>query len=451
MQVYDDIIDAPDPDNLMTLPPPSQIWKTPPSPAVLYKAAARFYGLWIDLLNGDFGYEKERDIVKYRCYRCSLDHECSRGVALQRLLMIVGCMYGYFAHQLVTYPHITDAVEKADAWDFGVPGCSAHTFGILKELRGSTGLEWSKPLLENFVGVLQSARILYLARRQDIETDMHNDDFERILADSTLGVFHTFERVVTPEGNSRYGMEAAMLARRIMGYSLHLQCSVFRWPTRPWSETHSRGPFSLLRLPELQLLASQDPRMQQRYGPKQVEKNFELQLALLMQSFGFYVIRTRVGERTVDLICISGDPTASYTLMVEAKTSKAPYAMPTKDERALIEYVATVQESLTTSPKLGMVLVVGSAATRGLAVKLRRIENATGVAARFCTAQELATLRESILGPLSPNLIRRELLTAPHVVSESCMNSIIEEVNMRASAQEALVKTFLGSGTPYPS
>src|SRR6202041_1722740 len=114
-----------------------------------------------------------------------------------------------------------------------------------------------------------------------------------------------------------------------MGYSLHLQCSVFRWPTRPWSETHSRGPFSLLRLPELQLLASQDPRMQQRYGPKQVEKNFELQLALLMQSFGFYVIRTRVGERTVDLICISGDPTASYTLMVEAKTSKAPYAMPT--------------------------------------------------------------------------------------------------------------------------
>jgi hypothetical protein len=186
--------------------------------------------------------------------------------------------------------------------------------------------------------------------------------------------------------------------------------------------------------------------MQQLYGPKIVEKAFEAQLALLMQSLGFYVIKTRTGERTVDLVCISGDPTAPFTMMLEAKTTKAAYTLPTKDERALIEYVSTVQESLTTSPKLGLVLIVGSAASKTLGSRLRRVETTSGVAVRFCRAQELASLRESILGPLPLVLLKKELLSAPNIVPASFVKDIVHNLNERYAAQEALVRTFLGCG-----
>src|ERR1017187_885595 len=438
LYMYDEILDKPEPDGLMILPPPNAMWPKPPPTASLYEYANRFYKLWLGLLSGDFGYDQGQSSVRYNCGRCSLTHEYSRDEALQRLLMIVGCIYAYCAHQLVT----ADAIIDSD--DLGIPGCSAQSFSELKASEGSTGLEWSRDLLENFVGVLQAGRSLYLIRRRDIEKDMWTDGFERVLADSILGIYHVSERSITAEGNCQYGMEAAMLLRRLTGFSLHLQSSVFRWPARPWSETHASGPFSLLRLPELQLLASQDQQMQRRYGPKKVEKAFESQLALLMQSLGFYVIRTRTGERTVDLVCVSGDPSASFTMMLEAKTTKAAYTLPTKDERALIEYVSTVQESLTTSPKLGLVLIVGSAASRTLGSRLRRIETASGVAVRFCSAQELATLRESLIGPLPLSLLKKELLSAPHIVPVSYIEDIVQSVNSRAAAQEALVKTFLG-------
>jgi hypothetical protein len=311
-------------------------------------------------------------------------------------------------------------------------------------------MEWSRQLLTEFVGVLQAARALYLLRRRDIENEMWVDSFERILADSTLGVYHVLETLVTAEGDCQYGMEAAMLIRRLTGFSLHLQSSVFRWPSRPWSETHASGPFSLLRLPELQLLASQDQQMRQLYGPKMVEKAFESQLALLMQSLGFYVIKTRTGERTLDLVCISGDPTSSFTMMLEAKTTKAAYALPTKDERALTEYIAAVQEGLTTSPKLGLVLMVGSAASKTLGSRLRRVETNSGVAVRFCRAQELATLRESVLGPLPLALLKEELLSAPNIVPASFVKNIVRKTNERHAAQETLVRTFLGTSTNLP-
>ncbi len=442
--MYDEILDKPDPERLMTLPSPSALWPKPPPTASLYKYANKFYNLWLGLLSGDFGYDQGQSTVSYSCGRCSLTHEYSRDQALQRLLMIVGCIYAYCAHQLVT----AGALNESD--DLGIPGCSARSFSELKASKGSTCLEWSRDLLEKFVGVLQAARSLYLLRRRDIENEMWADAFEQILADSTLGIYHVSERSITAEGSCQYGMEAAMLIRRLTGFSLHLQSSVFRWPARPWSETHASGPFSLLRLPELQLLASQDQRMQQLYGPKMVEKVFESQLALLMQSLGFYVIKTRTGERTVDLVCISGDPAASFTMMLEAKTTKAAYTLPTKDERALIEYVSTVQESLTTSPKLGLVLIVGSAASRTLGSRLRRVETTSGVAVRFCRAQQLATLRESILGPLPLVLLKKELLSAPNIVPASFVKGIVNNLNERYKAQEALVRTFLGAGINFP-
>jgi hypothetical protein len=435
--MYEKILDNPDPDGLMTLPTPRKIWSKMPSVANLYKYADLFYKLWLSLLSGDFGFDEAQSVVRYNCGRCIKTHEYSRDAGMQRLLMIVGSAYAFCAHQLVT------ANETFGSDDLGIPGCSAESLGKLRTEKGSTCLEWSRELLSQFVGVLQAARCLYLIRRNLLPSEMWTDAYEQILADSVLDVYHVLDKSTTAEGVCRLGMEAAMLMRRVTAYSLHLQSSVYRWPARPWSETHTSGPFSLLRLPELQLLASQDEQMSRRYGAKAVEKTFESQLALLTQSLGFYVIKTRTGERTVDLVCVSGDPSASFTMMIEAKTTKAAYSLPTKDERALVEYVSTVQEGLTTSPNLALVLVVGSAASKTLDGRLRRVEVATGVPTRFCTAQQLATLRESILGPLPLSLFKKQILDASRVVPTENIQAIVQSVNARSAAQEALVRAFL--------
>src|ERR1022692_861 len=109
MPVYDEILDKPDPEGLMTLPSPGTMWPKPPPTSSLYEYANRFYKLWLGLLSGDFGYDQDQSSVSYNCGRCSLTHEYSRGQALQRLLMIVGCIYGYCAHQLVTAAVLSDS------------------------------------------------------------------------------------------------------------------------------------------------------------------------------------------------------------------------------------------------------------------------------------------------------------------------------------------------------
>jgi len=117
-----------------------------------------------------------------------------------------------------------------------------------------------------------------------------------------------------------------------------------------WDKEHHLGPFSAIRLQELSLLANRDESVMRRYGKKNVERVFETQLALVMQSFGLYVVSTRTGQSTVDLVCISASPEERVTFILEAKTTKATYALPKTDFRALQDYMKTVRRSLSTLP-----------------------------------------------------------------------------------------------------
>lgn len=139
---------------------------------------------------------------------------------------------------------------------------------------------------------------------------------------------------------------------------------------------HNIGPFSAIRLQELSLLANRDKSVMRRYGKKNVERVFETQLALVlvMQSFGLYVVSTRTGQSTVDLVCISASPEERVTFLLEAKTTKATYALPKTDFRALQYYVNTVRRSLSTLPPLSFCLIVGSKASKTLGGKLAALE-----------------------------------------------------------------------------
>jgi hypothetical protein len=219
------------------------------------------------------------------------------------------------------------------------------------------------------------------------------------------------------------GLQRTLLSRLVRTTASFL-AEIYQNTKEGWNNEHRIGPFSSIKLSELSLLAKRDHVLLKKYGAKSVEKLFEHQLALITQSFGFYVIRTRTGKRTVDLVCISGNP--SMTFLLEAKTTNGPYSLPTKDSRALIEYTNEVRSILATLPQLRFVLIIGPQASKTLHRKLIQLEAQAGIPIRFCTAQQIADLREMIPGPLPISSFVDRILTAPHVLTDESFNEVVK-------------------------
>jgi hypothetical protein len=160
------------------------------------------------------------------------------------------------------------------------------------------------------------------------------------------------------------------------------------------------------------------------YGAKHVEDVFEVQLALLFQSLGFLVVRTRRRWRSIDLICVSHGVPDPVTILVDAKTSSHPYRLPADDERAISEYVATLRSSLQGVPALRAVLLVGGLPGKALDPKLRALEAQISLPVRYCTAGDLALLRERTKGLLRPTELIKCVLAGTHVVESSQLSAL---------------------------
>jgi hypothetical protein len=148
---------------------------------------------------------------------------------------------------------------------------------------------------------------------------------------------------------------------------------------------------SILRLPEFPLLAARAPHLLKKYGLKTVEERFEQQLSLALQSFGFRTVPTTRGGRRGDNICITGGDSPA-AILVEAKTSEHPYNLPTKDERALLEYARKLDNPSPIIFPLRLILIVGPNPDVKLAERLNRLEAAARVPVRYCSAAALAAL-----------------------------------------------------------
>lgn len=224
---------------------------------------------------------------------------------------------------------------------------------------------------------------------------------------------------------------------------IEILSAMYSVPHPAWNADHKLGPFSAIRLPELALLARRNEAVIKRYGVKNVESIYEQQLALIMQSFGFIVVRTRKGDRTVDLVCIAGDPNSSMTVLVEAKTTKRPYTLPTDDQRALIEYARDVRQNLTTLPSLSLVLIVAPSASNSIEPRLAHLESEAGVPVRLISAGDFAQLREFIAGPLRLPVFRNATLASPTRVLHGLPTIIAADSQKVAEAHEALVRACL--------
>ena len=219
--------------------------------------------------------------------------------------------------------------------------------------------------------------------------------------------------------------------------------AVYSLPYPAWNAEHKIGPFSAIRLPELALLARRDPGVLKRYGAKNVESIYEQQLALLVQSLGFVVVKTRKGDRTVDLVCISVDTNNSMTILVEAKTTTHNYSLPAADQRALVEYSRDVRQNLTTMPPLSLVLIVAPEPSSSMESRLATLEAEAGVPVRLLSAADLAQLRELIVGPLRLGVFRSAVLTSPTRVLRGLQTAISEDSKKIAQAHETLVRACL--------
>lgn len=208
---------------------------------------------------------------------------------------------------------------------------------------------------------------------------------------------------------------------------------------------HRYGPFSNIRLSELALLARRDPSVINKYGEKQVEKIFEHQLGLIMASLGFYVIGTRPGERSVDLLCVCGgsEPLDKMTILVEAKSTSHPYTLPVKDERALIEYVAEVKASLTTLPALRFVLIITHEVQSNIVEKLKRLEVSASIPIRLCLAKDIANFREAIPGIVPVRDLVNIILQSPHVLPSNFFRPLIAKYRGIEEDHASLVRKML--------
>ncbi len=209
------------------------------------------------------------------------------------------------------------------------------------------------------------------------------------------------------------------------------------------SPDHPRGVFSAIQLNELSSLANRTDRVIKQYGARNVARAFEMQLSLVIQSFGPHVALTRSGSSTVDLVCIASHSDGGMTFLLEAKTTKAKYALPKKDSRALRDYVAEVRAKLTTLPTVGFVLLVGPGPASTIDRKLASLEVQIGVPVRYLEAKSLAMLRERLPGPMDMQVFRDTLADFPRVLTEGFVDALVAHTRSTEVAHREFVKSLL--------
>jgi hypothetical protein len=285
-----------------------------------------------------------------------------------------------------------------------------------------------------YLGAIGMLNVVAMLRRSHIRLP-HLDAVEQLVHEQLCGLLKVSHSVI---GN---GERAA--AQLLTVGALEYAKQVYSRPDPIVNSDHCFGVFSLLRPAELALLARRDSTMISKYGQKAVEKVLERQLSLLMQSLGLVVVTTRLYQKTVDLICIGSNTDARITFLLEAKSTKGRYSLPAKDARALNDYVKDTLRSLGTLPPLAFVLIVGGRPSRTLRGKLAKLEVTAGVPVRYMTAQQLADIRERMVGPLPLGLFASVLLAGSHITADSLITKVIESYNLEQRAHSEFVEALM--------
>jgi hypothetical protein len=367
--------------------------------------------------------------LDWKCPKCGRIRTYSGGDLWSRLLLVTGAYYENACRAFTV-------ASKASQAQAGPPGLSIPSMKSASALPpGEHPDRYVEARMIHIDYQLAMIATYMIAPLKRIPANSPVPDFERMAHESV----QLLSRWRTKARNRDLRQLATVLTDGL----LELLTATYSDHARTWNKEHRSGPFSAIRLPEFALLAHRDPSTISLYGEKNVESVFEQQLALILQSFGFIVIQTRRGERTVDLVCISPDSGCPMTILVEAKTTKSEYKLPTSDQRALLEYTRDVRANLTTLPALAFVLIITPSVSTSVEHRLSALEAEAGVPIRLMTAKHLAELRESIPGPIRVPTFRAVVLESPRRVLPSVAKVIADESKNIALAHETLVRAYL--------
>lgn len=267
----------------------------------------------------------------------------------------------------------------------------------------------------------------------------HAWSYRHKIGDTSLAVF---QRVYLQCLDAMYVLQRPpqhelldLAVHKLLSTLFRLQSLVL--PTDP-SPSDQQTSFSAIRASELPLFASRASIVLSRYGEARCAKLFEQRLSLLFQSLGLQVIPTVTGKSTVDLICIGVADRVSF--FVEAKSTRGRYALPTKDSRAIMEYVKEAPKVLGALPALSFVLIVGPAASKTLPAKLKSLEVKIGLPVRFIEAKTLAELRNKLLGSLPTQVFADLVGRSEAIVDEAVVSSLADHEKEERDAYSGFIK-----------
>jgi hypothetical protein len=422
-------------EDIIRLPQPEESALANAKQEELYKVAQVFSRLWQELVMNQITLSSDRVTGV-----CSISGKMTQleGVLLwDRVLLSLGSYYD-FAARAILPPKLTEGKKEI----YLIPGLNSKSIDALtaevERFENVPDYQRQSLILTGiyFNSLFMSYFLRLLRQREQLDMLVM---FEKS-AHRMLMTMYDLSQIAS-------SVDQRLLANRLFRSSLEYLVEVYSNVEVTWNQEHYPGVFSKINLPELSLLAKRAQVIVQKYGEKEVEKVFEQQLALIAQSLGFYVVSTRRGERTVDLVCISGDPYEKITVLLEAKTSTKPYSLPTKDERALVEYIEEVKRSLRTLPPLKYVLIVGHRAGQNLEKKLAQLQERTEVPIRFCAAQDLADLRESIPGSAPLRALTECILRSSHILPRGFATAVAERYTTEQEAHSDFVRKMLSSQT----
>jgi hypothetical protein len=421
-------------EDFLSLPPPEQSALAAARAPTLHAAAEAFVRSWEALLAC---YPPPFALpTAFRCPTCGALHELDEQSSWNQLFLTIGAYYDFAVGRLlceaapgrpvaIPYPSlrvICPVMAQATSDD-------APAFFISAALLG--GHYITCLIASDMVPVLTHTAIPRGRVRigdpvARLEAVAH-DTFAYLLADT--------RKSPTPEQRAL----AARMTSTLAKYLAH--CYRGMADIRPHACEY--GSFSDLRPAELPLLAEREPTAVRRYGAKRVERALEQQLAMIFQSLGFYVVPARRGERTVDLVCISGDQANRFTFLLDAKSSRRPYTLPVSDERALAEYIRELPKAIPSISPPRFVIVVGGTPGRTLGRRLSRLQSATGVPVRFLAAREIARLRELAPSLLPMSIFCDHVLEGPTVLPDGFGRMLAEKYGAAQAAHSAFAKTML--------
>lgn len=410
-------------DELLALDPPGQTTLASASMETLVAAAARYRGLWLDLLSVAESLPDDRD-------------EMSQAQLFERLLVVIGSNFDYAANRILNAGDhgelhstafvasdteiVTSVIAAINARieDTGEarPIDVAHLFGCY--------------LLANYILYLTAATALRMAAGGAM-SPTRKRNFDRQFS---VSLSHIAEWL----GTASVGVGA--LVSRIVKSGLRQAARIASEQVEASDVDHAPGPFSLVRPQDLGLLAARDSAMIHRYGAKGVGEEFELQLGYTLQSLGFITVPALPGERSVDHYCLSYEGGSKLPFLVDGKTTKGDYGLPARDERAFKEYVHDLEVSTLALPDPALLLIVGPRGSSTLEGKLKRLDDAIRPAVRFLRAQLLADLRELTPGAIPSDLFLKALEVEPLIVREDFPAKLAERLEEVQIAHQVMVR-----------